>query len=120
VLVTPELVRPTPAGQPTPEVKMPLEFMHDVSKVAPRTPGMDVTGPVPVKPSSDTMPVESLIEMQKTLGKVMGAIPGSEVGPAQFPNLVPAPAQPAQPPAAAPAPAPAAPAAAAPKAGAGA
>jgi hypothetical protein len=50
-----------------------------------------------------------LIEVQKTLGKVMGAIPPSEVAPVGLPNLLqPAPAQqPAAPPAAAPAPAPA-------------
>ena len=33
VLVTPELVRPIPPGQPVPEVKMPLEFLRDASKV---------------------------------------------------------------------------------------
>jgi pilus assembly protein CpaC len=117
VLVTPELIRPIPAGQPLPDVKMPLEFLRDASKVMPRSPGLEVTGPVPVKPTSDTMPVEQLIEIQKTLGKVMGAIPPSEVAPVGLPNLLqPAPAP--QPAAPAPAPAPAAPAAAAPKAGA--
>jgi pilus assembly protein CpaC len=116
VLVTPELVRPIPAGQPTPDVKMPLEFLSDGGKVMPRTPGLEVTGPVPVKPTSDTMPVEQLIEVQKTLGKVMGSIPPSEVAPQPFQNLQPAPAP--QPAAPAPAPAPAAPAPAAPKAGA--
>jgi pilus assembly protein CpaC len=119
ILVTPELIRPIPSGQPLPGVKFPLEFLSDGSKVMPRSPGLEVTGPVPVKPTSDTMPVEQLVEIQKTLGKVMGAIPPSEVAPAGLPNnLQPAPAPQPAAPAPAPAPAPAAPAAAAPKAGA--
>jgi len=120
VLVTPEIVRPIPSGQPVPEVKYPLEFLRDASKVIPRTPGLETTGPVPVKPPTDSMPVEQLILMQKTLGQVQQAPAASDVMPTPLPNnLQNAPAQqPAPPPAAAPAPA--APAAAAPKAGAGA
>ncbi|HSW50234.1 MAG TPA: pilus assembly protein N-terminal domain-containing protein, partial [Bryobacteraceae bacterium] len=56
VLVTPEIVRPIPAGQPVPEIRMPLPFMEGTSTQAPRTPGMDVTGPVPVKPLKETIP----------------------------------------------------------------
>jgi pilus assembly protein CpaC len=61
VMVTPELVRPVPAGQRVPELKMPLPFLEGTTAQVPRTPGMDVTGPVPVKPPKDTMPVEELI-----------------------------------------------------------
>lgn len=60
VAVTPELVRPIPKGQPVPEIAMPREFMKDAPKSAPRTPGMDVTGEVPVKPVQDKVPVEQL------------------------------------------------------------
>lgn len=44
VLVTPEIVQPIPVGVAPPELSMPKTFMKDVPTVAPRTPGMDVTG----------------------------------------------------------------------------
>jgi pilus assembly protein CpaC len=66
VLVTPELVRPIPAGQKVPEVHMPQEFMKGVAQEAPHQPGMDVTGPVPVKPPTETIPVEELMQFQKS------------------------------------------------------
>jgi pilus assembly protein CpaC len=65
VLVTPELVRPIPAGVAPPEVKMPQEFLSGTAAEAPRTPGLAVTGPVPVTPPQATIPVEQLIESQK-------------------------------------------------------
>ncbi len=91
VLVTPELVRPIPAGQTLPEVKMPAAFMEGVPQVEPRTPGMEVTGPVPVKPPRETMPVEQLIESQKP-----SAAPAA---PAQAPQMqfAPVPVTPAPP-----------------------
>ncbi|MCS7314454.1 MAG: pilus assembly protein N-terminal domain-containing protein [Bryobacterales bacterium] len=60
VAVTPELVRPIPKGQPVPDIAMPREFMKDAPRVAPRTPGMEVTGEVPVKPLQERIPVEQL------------------------------------------------------------
>jgi pilus assembly protein CpaC len=97
VLVTPELVRPIPAGQPLPEVRMPAAFLKDGAKVAPRTPGMEVTGPVPVKPFQGTIPVEQLIESQKNAPAMAPQPTGPMI---QFvPLLVPPAAQP-QPPAA--------------------
>jgi pilus assembly protein CpaC len=109
VMVTPELVRPIPAGQPAPEIKMPMPFLEGTAAQAPRTPGMDVTGPVPVKPPKDTMPVEEL--MRSLRPAEAAAAPAFAPGPAA-PN--PPPAQPA--PAAAPA-QPAAPAPRSPAAG---
>lgn len=67
VLVTPELVRPIPEGQPRPEIEMPLPFIKSAPQHYPRTPGMETTGPVPVKPARQTVPVEQLIESQKTM-----------------------------------------------------
>jgi len=62
VIITPELVRPIPAGQATPELKFPVEFMApNTASTAPSNPGLDKTGPVPVKPLMDTMPVEQLM-----------------------------------------------------------
>lgn len=66
VLVTPELVRPIPSGKPLPQIEMPEEFLRDGAKVMPRTPGMGATGPVPVQGGQDTIPVEKLLESQKT------------------------------------------------------
>jgi pilus assembly protein CpaC len=64
VLVTPELVRPIAAGQPLPEV-LPREFLDSISREVPRTPGLDATGPVPVTPARQSLPVEELVRMRK-------------------------------------------------------
>jgi pilus assembly protein CpaC len=66
VMVTAELVRPMPADLPRPEVKMPQQFLKEGAKQLPRQPGMDVTGPVPAKPPTETIPVEELQQFQKT------------------------------------------------------
>jgi pilus assembly protein CpaC len=66
VIVTPEIVRPLPAGQPVPNLKFPKKFMGANTPGTPtRTPGMEVTGPVPVHPPQDTIPVEQLIQLQR-------------------------------------------------------
>jgi pilus assembly protein CpaC len=65
VIVTPEVVRPIPAGQPLPALNMPVKFLTKNSDVEMHTPLMDKTGPVPVKPPSDSMPIEQLIEQRK-------------------------------------------------------
>jgi pilus assembly protein CpaC len=65
VIITPELVRPIPAGQPVPELKFPSKFMSENTSVPLRQPGMDKTGPVPTHPATDTMPVEQLIQQKK-------------------------------------------------------
>ncbi len=65
VLVTPELVRPIPAGQKPPEIALPRTDFIDAGAPLPRTPGMDITGPVPVTPPLNTIPVEQLIQSLK-------------------------------------------------------
>ncbi|HEY1497109.1 MAG TPA: pilus assembly protein N-terminal domain-containing protein [Candidatus Solibacter sp.] len=65
VIVTPEIVRPMPAGQPLPTLNMPVPFMSKNSEIDPRHPGMDKTGPVPVKFPQETMPVELLQQQRK-------------------------------------------------------
>ena len=72
VLVTPELVRPVPKGQNPPDLKFPTPFMKGIPPDVPRTPGMEVTGPVPTKPTQDTVPVEDLIQSQKALPSSQG------------------------------------------------
>lgn len=74
IMVTPEIVRPVPAGQARPEIPMPKPFLKDALKEAPRSPGVETTGPVPVKPQRETLPVEELHELQK---KEQGPVPGS-------------------------------------------
>jgi len=62
VIVTPELVRPIPAGQPLPELKFTTPFLAPNTGFEPRTPGLDATGPVPVDPPHPTIPIEKLIQ----------------------------------------------------------
>jgi len=64
VIATPELVRPIPAGQPLPTLNFPKPVPETMTKSA-RTPGMDVTGPVPVSPPQAAIPVEKLLESLK-------------------------------------------------------
>ena len=60
VLITPELVRPIPAGQKLPDVPRPEPFLDGMSAQPPHTPGLDQTGPVPVNPTQETVPFEVL------------------------------------------------------------
>jgi len=55
VIVTPEVVRPIPAGQPLPSLNMRSPFLTKNSDVEMYQPGMDKTGPVPVKPPAETL-----------------------------------------------------------------
>ena len=60
IIVTPELVRPIPAGQALPEIEMPATFMKDAPTTAPQTPGAATNGPVPALPRLEAIPVERL------------------------------------------------------------
>jgi hypothetical protein len=53
---------------------MPKPFLKGDVKEPPRNPGIDVTGPVPVKPERETLPVEELQMLQK---KEQGTTPGT-------------------------------------------
>jgi pilus assembly protein CpaC len=61
VIITPELVRPIPEGGATPEVKFPVTFLPPNSKNPMTHPGMDKTGPVPVKAPQTSLPFEELV-----------------------------------------------------------
>ncbi|MBZ5603573.1 MAG: pilus assembly protein N-terminal domain-containing protein [Acidobacteriia bacterium] len=92
VLVTPELVRPIPADQKTPTMEMPKTFLKETQGLAvPRTPGLDTTGPVPVKPPQATMPVETLMELQK-------ATQATPATPPTVLQMIPVPTTPPKPP----------------------
>jgi pilus assembly protein CpaC len=62
VIVTPEFVRPIPAGQPVPQLNYPVPFLPPNSGIAMTTPGQNVTGPVPVTPPTESIPVEKLVQ----------------------------------------------------------
>lgn len=64
VIITPEIVRPIPAGQAVPDLKYPLPFLKDTSGISMSQPGLEQTGPVPVKPTVDSIPVEQLMPKQ--------------------------------------------------------
>jgi pilus assembly protein CpaC len=87
VIVTPELVRPIPAGQPLPSLKMTVPFMSKNTDSDLAQPGMNKTGPVPVKPPSETMPVEQL-QQQRKEGQ---AAPPANTTPYQLVPVAPAP-----------------------------
>jgi pilus assembly protein CpaC len=87
VIVTPELVRPLPAGQPVPALNMPLPFMTKNSDFEMHQPGIDKTGPVPVKPPVDSIPIEQLIQQRKEGQAAPPANPQFLI----IPNAVPAP-----------------------------
>lgn len=106
VVVTPEIVRPIPEGQPVPDVVMPSEFLQKGAKTAPRTPGIESTGPVPVKPMMESVPVEQLLPgIQNGQGNQAPPpsyqlVPVAPPAPSAAPPADPA----AEPPVAAPAP----------------
>jgi len=61
VMVTPEIVRPIPAGQPLPQLEFPKEFMKGGSATPPRTP-VEATA---ANASRQTVPVEVLVRDEK-------------------------------------------------------
>ena len=98
IVVTPEIVRPIPAGQPRPEVAMPKSFLEGGAATPPRTPGMESTGAGRVKPILEGVPVEQLLQGNPTGQSKVAA-------PAPSYQLVPvAPAVTPEPPAATPQP----------------
>lgn len=95
VIVTPELVRPIPAGQPVPEVKYPKEFMKPNTGTEMRTPGQDVTGPVPVQTATKSIPVEKLIESLQSQTPLTAPNSSSlQQQPAPFQGIAPQQASP--------------------------
>jgi pilus assembly protein CpaC len=61
VIVTPEFVRPIPAGGAVPSLTYSKPFMDSASEASVRTPGVDVTGPAPATPAK-SVPVEKYIQ----------------------------------------------------------
>jgi pilus assembly protein CpaC len=64
VIVTPEIVRPIPAGQTVPDLNYPKAFMPDNTTIPLHHPDSSITGEVPAPPAQ-TIPVELLLQQQK-------------------------------------------------------
>jgi pilus assembly protein CpaC len=94
VIVTPEIVKPIPAGQPLPELKYPMTFMPANTGKEMKTPGQNVTGPVPVTPPNKTIPVEKLVESLQPEKPLMvdTSSSGGGSGPGQSQGSQPMPA----------------------------
>jgi pilus assembly protein CpaC len=77
VLVTPEIVRPIPKDQALPDLRRPGEFLEpNTSGSAPRTPGIEQTGPVPLSAPLGVMPVEEMARIQaEEAGQKQGVPP---------------------------------------------
>ncbi len=69
VLITPELVRPIPAGGTLPSIEMPEPFIEGAPTKAPRHPTMEETGPVPLSTPRRPVPVETMLEEYDKLSK---------------------------------------------------
>ena len=91
VIITPEVVRPIPAGQPVPSLAYRIPFLPPNTAIEMHQPPISQTGEVPVKPVSDTIRIEELAQE-----KVRGQAPQNPAMP-QF-QLVPVPVPQAAPP----------------------
>jgi pilus assembly protein CpaC len=67
VIITPELVEPMQAGEAPPDIPRPQSFLEGAGILtqAPRTPGVDQTGPGPARPVRTEIPVQELEDLQK-------------------------------------------------------
>jgi pilus assembly protein CpaC len=92
VIVTPEVVRPIPAGQAVPELTFPQPFLKRNSDIDMRTPGVDKTGPVTAKPM-ESMPLEQLIQQRKE-GQATPTPLGTDPALSNPPGAAPSPPKP--------------------------
>lgn len=108
VIVTPEFVRPMPAGMKRPEIIFPEKFIDGAPSSIPRHPSLKETGDVPVNSPNKTMRMEDYLTSEKKAPQPVapGAAPIQFMPVQMMPAAAPAPA-------ASPAPAPTAPAPAA-------
>ena len=86
VIVTPELVRPVPAGQPVFDLKYPTPFLKPNTGQYPRTPGLNATGPAPVEPPNAAIPIETLIQSLLPVTAPVHQSPLPAAAPAKSPS----------------------------------
>jgi len=77
IIVTPQIVRPIPAGQPVPLPNFPVPFLPPNTNTPMATPGQNVTGPVPVTPPTPSIPLETLIKSFQEKPLVVTSMSGS-------------------------------------------
>jgi pilus assembly protein CpaC len=81
VIVTPQIVRPVPAGQQIALPNFPVPFLTPNTAKEMATPGQNITGPVPVTPPTPSIPVESLVKsLQERPLMVTSTTGGSSYG----------------------------------------
>jgi len=80
IIVTPEIVRPIPAGQPVPMPNFPVPFLPPNSHIPMATPEQHVTGPVPVTAPTPSIPLETLIKSFQEKPLVVTTSAGSGMG----------------------------------------
>jgi len=73
VMVTPELVRPIPAGAKPPSVDMPKPFLKGTAPAAPQNPE-PASGDIPLLPRSESLPVEELKDETQSSAPTGGPI----------------------------------------------
>jgi pilus assembly protein CpaC len=86
VMVTPELVKPIPAGAKGPDITMPLPYLKDSSPTAPQNPGAAVTGQPSPLIKVDSLPIEVIKNLEQSGNSSAGA-PQSANPPLQAPPL---------------------------------
>ena len=87
VIVTPELVRPIPVGQPLPKLNYPTPFLKPNTPTQPRTPGVNATGSVQVTPPAAAIPIERLMQSLQPLTVVVPQSPPAAAAPAKPPAV---------------------------------
>jgi pilus assembly protein CpaC len=93
VIITPELVRPIPAGQPVPNLHYPISFLPpNTPNIEVRQPGISKTGPVPVRPPADSIRIEELAQDRvKGQAAQSPTMPPFQLVPVPVPQATPAP-----------------------------
>jgi pilus assembly protein CpaC len=91
VTVTPELIRPIPAGVKPVDLSRPLPFMKEAPSSAPQQPGAAVTGAAPMLWKRDSLPIEELKTSPQSTGSSETAAPGPALGPPVTQPLPPLP-----------------------------
>lgn len=100
VIITPEVVRPIPADQPVPSLKFPRPFLEDGAQSTAEqpvsTPGLDKTGPVPVKSPNESLPYELLMPKNQAtppppVYQMVPVTPGAAAPANANPGILPSP-----------------------------
>jgi pilus assembly protein CpaC len=92
VIITPEVVRPIPEGQATPDLTFPTKLLPAGNDGPLRQPGMDKTGPVPVKSPQTSLPYEQLVPKKENAPVTFQPTPGTQMNPGSNLSSPPPPA----------------------------